>query len=272
MSKNVFITGATDGIGKQSAIELAGMDYHVIIHGRSDDSVNQAIEDIRKESGKDGIAGYSGDFEVLSEVKDLADKVKKDYANMDILVNNAGVFQKERELTKDGFEKTFQVNYLAHFLLTHLHMDLLKNNEGARVVNVSSMVHATAIDFDNLQGEQSFSGSAAYGLSKLCNVLFTHKLAREYRDSYVTSNCLHPGVISTKLLKQNYGDIGAAVEEGAQNIIYVATSDAIEGVSGKYFVNQMPQGSATVTYETNVQDKLWEVSQEMLKDYIILKG
>lgn len=272
MSKNVFITGATDGIGKQSAIELAGKDYHVIIHGRSDDSVNQAIEDIRKESGKDDIAGYSGDFEVLSEVKDLADKVKKDYDNLDILVNNAGIFQKERELTKDGFEKTFQVNYLAHFLLTHLLMDLLENAEKARVVNVSSMVHATAIDFDNLQGEQSFSGSAAYGLSKLCNVLFTHKLAREKRGSNVTSNCLHPGVISTKLLKKNYGDIGAAVEEGAQNIIYVATSDAIEGVSGKYFVNQMPQSSATVTYETNVQDKLWEVSQEMLKDYIILKG
>lgn len=268
MTGNVFITGATDGIGKQSAIELARMDYHVIIHGRDERSVNQAIEDIRKESGKDEVAGYSGEFEVLSEVKGLADKVKKDYDKLDILVNNAGIFQKERELTNDGFEKTFQVNYLAHFLLTHLLMDLLENAETARVVNVSSMVHATAIDFDNLQGEQNFEGSAAYGLSKLCNVLFTYKLAREKRDSNVTSNCLHPGVISTKLLKQNYGNIGDALEEGAKNILYVATSDAIEGVSGKYFVNQMPQSSATVTYEINVQDRLWEVSKEMVKDYI----
>ncbi|MCF8335764.1 MAG: SDR family NAD(P)-dependent oxidoreductase [Bacteroidales bacterium] len=268
MSKNVFITGATDGIGKQSAIELAKMGYHVIIHGRGDDSVNQAIEDIKQESGKDEVAGYSAEFEVLSGVRDMAEKVKKQYDNLDILINNAGIFQKNRELTDDGFEKTFQVNYLAHFLLTYLLMDLLEHAEKARVVNVTSMVHATAIDFDNLQGEQSFSGSAAYGLSKLCNVLFTYKLAREKRESNITSNCLHPGVISTKLLKQNYGDIGAAVEEGAKNILYVATSDAIEGVSGKYFVNQMPQSSATVTYEINVQDRLWEVSQEMVKDYL----
>ncbi len=268
MSKNVFITGATDGIGKQSAIELARQDYHVIIHGRSDESVNQALEDIRKELGKDDVTGFSGDFEVLSEVRDLAEKVKKNYDKLDILVNNAGIFQKTRELTQDGFEKTFQVNYLAHFLLTNLLMDLLENAERARVVNVSSMVHSTAIDFDNLQGEKNFGGSAAYGLSKLCNVLFTFKLAREKGNSNLTSNCLHPGVISTKLLKQNYGDIGSAVEEGAKNIIYVATSDDIEGVSGKYFVNQMPQSSATVAYEISVQDRLWEVSKEMVKDYL----
>jgi NAD(P)-dependent dehydrogenase (short-subunit alcohol dehydrogenase family) len=268
MSKNVFITGATDGIGKQSAIELAKQDYHVIIHGRSDESVNQALEDIRKESGKDDFTGFSGEFEVLSEVKDLAEKVKKNYDKLDILVNNAGIFKKNRELTQDGFEKTFQVNYLAHFLLNNLFMDLLENAENARVVNVSSMVHSTAIDFDNLQGEQNFEGSAAYGLSKLCNVLFTYKLAREKEDSNITSNCLHPGVISTKLLKKNYGDIGEAVEEGAKNILYVATSDAIEGVSGKYFVNQMPQSSATVSYEISVQDRLWEVSMEMVKGYL----
>ncbi|MFP4621661.1 MAG: hypothetical protein ACLFM7_10135, partial [Bacteroidales bacterium] len=107
-----------------------------------------------------------------------------------------------------------------------------------------------------------------YGLSKLCYVLFTYKLAREKDRSQLTANCLHPGVISTKLLKQNYGDIGSAVEEGARNIVYVANSDAIEGVSGKYFVNQMPQSSATVTYEVNVQDRLWEVSKEMVKDYL----
>ncbi|MFW5944766.1 MAG: SDR family NAD(P)-dependent oxidoreductase [Bacteroidota bacterium] len=268
MSKNVLITGSTDGIGKQSAIELAKMDYHVIIHGRTDDSVNQALEGIKKESGKDDITGFSGELEILPEVKQLADKVKSNYDKLDILVNNAGIFQKNRELTNDGFEKTFQVNYLAHFLLTNLLMDLLENGERARVVNVSSMVHSTAIDFDNLQGEQNFVGSAAYGLSKLCYVLFTYKLAREKDRSQLTANCLHPGVISTKLLKQNYGDIGSAVEEGARNIVYVANSDAIEGVSGKYFVNQMPQSSATVTYEVNVQDRLWEVSKEMVKDYL----
>jgi len=272
MRENVLITGSTDGIGKQSAIELAKMGYHVIVHGRNEDSVNQAIEDIMKQSGKDEIDGFSGEFEELSEVKELANKIIQHYDKLDVLIHNAGIFQKKREVTKDGYEKTFQVNYLAHFLLTQLLADLLENSEKPRIVNVSSIVHSTAIDFENLQGEQNFEGSKAYGLSKLCMVLFTYKLARENEGSRLTANCLHPRVISTKLLKKNYGNIGSAVEEGAANIIYVATSSKIEDVSGKYFVNQMPQGSATVTYETNVQDKLWEVSQEMLKDYIILKG
>jgi NAD(P)-dependent dehydrogenase (short-subunit alcohol dehydrogenase family) len=111
-------------------------------------------------------------------------------------------------------------------------------------------------------------GSKAYGISKLCNVLFSYKLARETENEKITSNCLHPGVISTKLLKQNYGDIGSAVQEGSDNIVYVATSDAVEGVSGKYFVNQMPQSSATVSYEPAVQDKLWEISEQMVAGYL----
>lgn len=268
MSKNVLITGATDGIGKQSAIDLAKMGYHVIVHGRDEESVNKALEEIANESGKDDMKGFSGNFESLAEVKKLADQIREQYDHLDILVNNAGIFQKEREMTGDGFEKTFQVNYLSHYLLTRLLLDRLHKGDKPRVVNVSSMVHATAIDFDNLQGEQDFVGSKAYGLSKLCNVLFTHKLAREHEDNELISNCLHPGVISTKLLRQNYGDMGSAVQEGSENIFYVATSPNIEGVSGKYFVNQMPQSSATVSYETAVQDRLWKVSENMVADYL----
>ena len=268
MSKNVLITGSTDGIGKQSAIDLAKMGYHVIVHGRDEESANKAIEEIANESGRNDIKGFSGNLESLAEVKKLADALRQEYDHMDILVNNAGIFQKEREITEDGFEKTFQVNYLSHYLLTRLLLDLLHKGDKPRVVNVSSMVHSTAIDFENLQGEQDFVGSKAYGISKLCNVLFTYKLAREADESELISNCLHPGVISTKLLKQNYGDMGSAVQEGSENILYVATSSDIEGVSGKYFVNKMPQSSATVSYETGVQDRLWEVSESMVANYL----
>ena len=268
MSKQVLITGATDGIGKQAAIDLAKMDYQVIVHGRDESSVNQVIKEIGEASGKQDLKGFSGDFESLQEVKQLADQINNQLDHLDILVNNAGIFQKEREITQDGYEKTFQVNYLSHYLLTRLLLDLLRKSDSARVVHVSSMVHATAIDFDNLQGEQNFVGSKAYGISKLCNVLFTYKLARETEKENITSNCLHPGVISTKLLKQNYGNIGSAVQEGSDNIVYVATSDAIEGVSGKYFVNQQPQSSATVSYEPGVQDELWEISEKMVSGYL----
>jgi NAD(P)-dependent dehydrogenase (short-subunit alcohol dehydrogenase family) len=268
MSKNVLITGATDGIGKQSAIDLAKMGYHVIVHGRGEESVNKALEEIGNESGREDMKGFSGNFESLAEVKKLADQIREQYEQLEILVNNAGVFQKELEMTGDGFEKTFQVNYLSHYLLTRMLLDLLHKGDDPRVVNVSSMVHSTAIDFENLQGEQDFVGSKAYGISKLCNVLFTYKLARENENSKLTSNCLHPGVISTKLLKQNYGDMGNAVQEGSENILYVATSPDIEGVSGKYFVNKMPQSSATISYEHGVQDRLWKISEKMVSDYL----
>ncbi len=268
MSKYVLITGSTDGIGKQSAIDLAKKGYYVLVHGRSDESVRQALEEIGSASGRDDLDGFSSNFESLRQVYEMAQNIKQQYDHLDILINNAGIFQKEREMTGDGYEKTFQVNYLAHYLLTRLLLGLLEKSESARVVNVSSMVHATAIDFDNLQGEQDFMGSKAYGISKLCNVLFSYKLARETEASHITSNCLHPGVISTKLLKQHYGDIGSAVEEGTENVVYVATSEDIEGVSGKYFVNQMPQSSATVSYEPHVQDKLWDVSEQMVARYL----
>ena len=268
MSKNVLITGATDGIGKQAAIDLAKMDYHVIVHGRAEESVNQTIKDIGEETGKDDLKGFSGDFESLSQVRELAQKINQSYDHLDILVNNAGIFQTEKQTTEDGFEKTFQVNYLSHYLFTRLLKSLLLKSDNARVVNVSSMVHATAIDFENLQGEQNFVGSKAYGISKLCNVLFTYKLARETEKENLTSNCLHPGVISTKLLKQNYGDIGNAVQEGSDNIVYAATSEKLDGISGKYFVNKMPQSSATISYEPGVQDTLWKVSEEMVSDYL----
>jgi len=268
MSKQVLITGATDGIGKQAAIDLAKIDYRVIVHGRDESSVNQAVNEIKEASGKEGLRGFSANLESLQEVKQLADQVRDQLDQLDILINNAGIFQKERETTQDGYEKTFQVNYLSHYLLTRLLLDVLRKSDSARVVNVSSMVHATAIDFDNLQGEQNFVGSQAYGISKLCNVLFTYKLARETGKENITCNCLHPGVISTKLLKQNYGDIGSAVQEGSENIVYVANSEKVEGVSGKYFVNQMPQSSATVSYEPGVQDELWEISEKMVSGYL----
>lgn len=268
MKKTVLITGATDGIGKQTAIDMANKDYHVIVHGRNTETVDQTIEEIKNKAEDASVDGFNADFESLQEVSQLADKLKEKYEKLDILINNAGVALNSREVTDDGFEKTFQINYLAHFLLTNRILDLIKNSEKGKIVNVTSMVHATAIDFNNLQGEQNFEGSEAYAISKLCNILFTYKLARELEEEKLTANCLHPGVISTKLLKSHWGGTGGSVKEGAENIIYVATYEGIDQVTGKYFVNKMPQSSATVTYENNKQNKLWDVSKNMVKQYL----
>jgi len=267
MKQTILVTGATDGIGKQTAKELATSNYHVIIHGRTDDRVKTTIDEVKNESGNEDVEGYAADFASLKEVSNLADLLNKTYEKLDVLINNAGIFQNKKEETADGYEKTFQVNHLAPFLLTNQLLDLLEKGKKPRIVNVSSMVHATAIDFDNLQGEQSFDGSSAYSLSKLCNILFTYKLAEKLESSKIKVNCLHPGVINTKLLRENYGNIGNSVKKGAENLLYVATYPGIEHVSGKYFVNKMPQSSAQVSYEKTKQDKLWEISQNMVKDY-----
>jgi NAD(P)-dependent dehydrogenase (short-subunit alcohol dehydrogenase family) len=268
MKTTVLVTGSTDGIGKQTAHELAMAEYQVIVHGKDIDRVEKTVDEIKNASKNNDIEGFASNFESLKDVSILADKIKDKYDKLDILINNAGISTKQQDKTEDGFERTFQVNYLAHFLLTNLLLDLIKKSEKGKIVNVSSMVHATAIDFDNLQGEQRFEGSSAYALSKLCNILFTYKLDRIIEEDNVTVNALHPGVINTKLLRNNWGGIGGSVKEGAENVLYVATYEEIDHVSGKYFVNKMPQSSATITYETEKQDKLWEVSKEMVKDYL----
>ena len=267
MKQTILVTGATDGIGKQTAKELASSNYYVIIHGRADDRVKTTIDEIKNETGNEDVEGYAANFASLGEVSNFADVLNKTYEKLDLLINNAGIFQNKKEETADGYEKTFQVNHLAPFLLTNKLLDLLEKGKKPRIVNVSSMVHATAIDFENLQGEKNFDGSSAYSLSKLCNILFTYKLAENLESSEIKVNCLHPGVINTKLLRMNYGNIGNSVKEGAENLLYAATYPGLENVSGKYFVNKMPQSSAQVSYEKNKQDKLWEISQNMVKDY-----
>jgi len=268
MKQSILITGSTDGIGKETAKKLATSGYMVAIHGRNEDLVKKTLDEIKDQTGNSEITGYTSDFESLKEVAQMADRINKDFKKLDIFINNAGVFLKQRQLTPDGYEKTFQINHLAPFLLTNKIRGLIEAAGQGRIINVSSMIHSTALEFDNLQGEQKFEGGEAYGLSKLCNVLFTYKLARIYENSPVTSNCLHPGIIDTKLLRANYPGMGNTVDEGAENTLYVATDPKLEQVSGKYFVNKMPQSSAMVSYETKIQDQLWDISQNMVKDFL----
>jgi NAD(P)-dependent dehydrogenase (short-subunit alcohol dehydrogenase family) len=262
--KKILITGSTDGIGKQTALELAQMGAHIIIHGRNVETSQRALKEIQEKSGNKNIEAIFWDLSSIKEVWEMAAEIRRKYKQLDVLINNAGVFKNHRELSKDGFELTFAINHLSYFLLGNLLLDLLDNSPQGRMINVASMAHATELDFLNLQGEKYFDGYDAYSRSKLCNIMFTYALANRIQGSNTTVNCLHPGVISTKLLHEGFGSGGARLSEGSKTSVYLASSPDVKNTTGKYFANQQKAKSAPISHNKIVQDKLWEVSKGMV--------
>jgi NAD(P)-dependent dehydrogenase (short-subunit alcohol dehydrogenase family) len=269
--KICLVTGATSGIGRATALGLARQGAHVVIAGRDAARAQDALDAIRKETGNPQVESLLADFSSLAEVRGLAAEFRARHGRLDVLVNNAGAYFMERELTVDGFERTWAVNHLANFLLTLELLDLLETSAPARVVNVSSAMHAgKTLDLDNIQEEKSY-GMRGYGQSKLANVLFTYALARRLAGTGVTANCLHPGVVSTGLVK-TAGHPATKVflallrpflsspEKGAATSIYLASSPAVEGVTGKYFVECKAVPSSPVSYDEALQERIWKLS------------
>jgi retinol dehydrogenase-14 len=262
-NKVILITGSTDGIGRQTAVELAALGATVLVHGRNQARGKVVVEEIQTSTGNQKVDLFIADLASLKQVRELAAEIQRRYDHLDVLLNNAGIFMNERKLTEDGFEMTYAVNHLAPFLLTNLLLDLLKKSAPSRIVTVSSVAHTRGrIDFENLQAEKTFGGYYAYALSKLANVLFGHQLARQLEGTGVTSNCLHPGVIGTKLLRAGFNMPGASTSDGAETLIHLASSPDVEHVTGKYFQNKISISSSPVTYDETLQRELWKVSQK----------
>jgi len=261
--KIVLITGSTDGIGKQTAIDLAEMGARVIIHGRNEDKAKETAQDVIRITGNNNLDFIAADLSSLNQIREMADDLYQRFSKIDVLINNAGVFQTTRDLSEDGFEMTFAINHLSYFLLTNLMLDLIKISEYKRIVNVASQAHGHDLDFDNLQGEKYYEGYDAYARSKLCNIMFTYALSKKLQGTGVTANVLHPGVISTKLLHEGFGMGGAPIESGSKTSVYLASSEEVKNVSGKYFVNRRESSSSQISYNVEVQEQLWELSEKM---------
>jgi NAD(P)-dependent dehydrogenase (short-subunit alcohol dehydrogenase family) len=266
--KIILITGSTDGIGKQTALDLAEMGATIIVHGRDGNRTKNVASELKESTGNPSIDFFVADFYSLEEVKKLSGELHAKYNKIDVLINNAGVYMNRKELSKEGYEMTFAVNHLAHFLLPHLLMDLIDKSANGRIVNVASMAHAYEMDFDNLQGEKLYTGYTAYSYSKLFNILFTYRLARELKDKRVTANCLHPGVIKTKLLRAGWGMGGSPVTTGSITSVYLASSPEVEHVTGKYFANCRPVASSPISYDPRIQDKLWQISEKLISSFL----
>ncbi|MGA9120856.1 MAG: SDR family oxidoreductase [Bacteroidota bacterium] len=258
--QTLLVTGSTDGIGKETAAQLAAMGADVIIHGRNEEKASRVAEEITRLSGNTKISHLAADFADLRQVRSMAAEINRRPA-LHVLINNAGVYMNHRTLTVQGFEATFGINHLATFLLTNLLLDLLIRSAPARIVTVSSIAHQRAtLDFDDLRGEKRFDPYATYAASKLANILFTYELASRLNGTGVTANCLHPGVINTKLLRTGFGTTGATVEEGAATNVFLATSPEVEGITRKYFVRSQQAASSWLSRDPAARQKLWAVS------------
>ena len=269
--KTVLVTGGTGGIGRATAMGLAMMGAHLGITGRDGGRTEEAAAEIRAASGGQ-VDVFVADLSSQSEVRGLADEVLQAYPRLDVLVNNVGGYWNTRHVTADGLERTFALNYLAPFLLTNLLLDRLKQSAPARVVTVASNAHTTGrIDFDDLQGERSYSGSRAYSQSKLGNVLFTYELARRLAASTVTANALHPGVVNTSFGAEDPGGVQRLFVpfvrpflktpvQGAATSIHLASSPDLGQVSGRYFPNSKPKRSSKASYDQAAAARLWQVS------------
>lgn len=260
----ILLTGATDGIGKQTAFELAKLQATLIMHGKDEQKGQDLKNELIISSQNTNIYYFNADFTSFYEVDGMVKKIKTQFRHIDILINNAGIFETQKTILDNGMEKNFMVNYLAPFYLTIHLLDLLKQSSKASIINVSSMIHASSIDFDNLMAEKYYSGESAYSLSKLCNILFTYKWSNDRQYSNININALHPGVINTKLLAAGWGPFGASTQEGAKRILYLCKLSISQNISGKYFENDHQTTSSAIAYDIEVQDRLWNLTNKLI--------
>ena len=266
------VTGATRGIGRATAEGLARLGATVVLTARRPEE-GEVVARVIREAGKGTADVIPVDLSSQASIREAAAEIRRRYPRLHVLVNNAGVITRRRQVTVDGIELQFAVNHLAYFVLTHLLLDALKAGAPSRIVNVTSGAHAGArIDFDDLMGERRYEPVRAYSQAKLANVLFTYELARRLRGTGVTANCLHPGVIATKLLADYVGVpfaagaarlFGGSPERGGETSIYLAASPEVEGVSGRYFENCRPARSSPASYDEDLARRLWEVSERL---------
>lgn len=275
MSKIVLITGATSGIGKVTALELAKQNMTVVFTSRNMQKGEQVKQEIIQESGNSDVEVMECDLSSFESIKNFTQKFKSKYDKLDILINNAGVWEIQRKETKDGIEMIFGVNHLAPFLLTNLLLETIKNTSNARIVNVASSLHSGVIDFDDLEGKKAFNWRKAYTQSKLSNILFTKKLSSMLKENGVTVNCLHPGFIQTDLFRNQPGFVRFVMKfmqitpkEGAKTTLYLATSDEVKNITGEFFVKSKIADSGEYSKNPEIADKLWEVSLGYVKKFM----
>jgi NAD(P)-dependent dehydrogenase (short-subunit alcohol dehydrogenase family) len=273
--KVCLVTGATAGIGEATAMLLAERGAIVVGVGRNPVKNAASTKLITEQTGNPNVEYLLADLSSQQEIRNLAQEFCTKYDRLDVLVNNAGATFGERQETVDGIEMTFALNHLGYFLLTNLLLDMLEASAPSRVIIVSSSLHKLGkLDFDDIAFEAHYSRSKAYQRSKLANVAFSYELARRVSNQKVTVNAMNPGLVATNVGNSAGGVAekikglvdkvaGLTPEEGAQTIIYLATSPDVAGVTGRYFVKEQSVPSSKTSYDLDFGRQLWSVSEEL---------
>jgi NAD(P)-dependent dehydrogenase (short-subunit alcohol dehydrogenase family) len=258
----ILITGSTDGLGLACAADLAAQGAKVLLHGRSEERLEQARK-VAGGAGNSEPGAYLADLSSLDAVRDLADRILTEQDHLDVLVNNAGVVLPERQLSRDGYELTLAVNYLSHFMLTALLLPLLERSAPARIVNVAS-VGQRRIDFDDVMLERGYEPIHAYCQSKLAQVMFTFELAEKLGDAGVTVNALHPATLmDTKMVRDSFGTVMSSVEEGKEATLRLVSSPDLDDVTGRYFDGKRESTADQQAYDAEARRRLWELSEAL---------
>lgn len=266
--KVVVITGATSGIGQVAAEQLAGMGARIVQIARDRERGEAALKRLRERGPGLAHAIYYGDLSRVSEMKRLALEIAKAEPRIDVLINNAGAMFGSRQVTEDGLELTFALNHVAYFVLTQGLRQRLVAAAPSRVVSTSSDAHkGRKLDLHDLQSAKAYRAFNVYGLSKLCNILFTRELARRLAGTGVTTNCLHPGFVATRFGDQSGGMLSVGVrvakhfalspEKGAETLIYLASSPDVSNVTGKYFYKCRQATPTKEAQDDSKAEKLW---------------
>jgi len=282
-TRTVLITGGNSGIGLEAAVGIATSGHRVVIAVRNAAKGEMAVADIKARSGNDRVETLPLDLASMASIRSFAEAWQSRGEPIRVLLNNAGLIQRSRTTTADGFETTFGVNHLGHFLLTNLLRDaIVAGGPGARVVTVASGAHRGArrgLDFDDLMWERrrySGMGMGAYAASKLANILFSNELARRWESSGVAANALHPGFVGSNFAREGdggrLGDVGMALlrpfalspAKGARTSIHVAISPEAEGITGRYFVKCKPAATSAAAADPEAAARLWEVSEALV--------
>jgi NAD(P)-dependent dehydrogenase (short-subunit alcohol dehydrogenase family) len=274
--KVCIVTGSNSGIGKATALALAEMGAQVVMVVRNTERGKEARLEIIEESGSNSVDLMICDLSSMESIRSFAAEFKNGYNRLDVLVNNAGAVFSKRQVTVDGFEQTFAVNYLAPFLLTHELLPLLKESAPSRVINLSSGLHKSAkLDLSDLQSESSYKAMNVYGSAKLMVVMQTYEMARHLKDTGVTVNVVLPGFVATNLGRNTGSRMSKimfgmmkpfqlSAKEGAETSVYVASSPDVEGVTGKCFVKKMENETSKISYDVELQKQLWDTTINLL--------